>query len=80
MTTPSTISTFAWPRTESARAWPGVFPPSMDRATSGRADSAATFGEVVAVEAERYYAAGALGALVDQLRQAARAGRESPAR
>jgi hypothetical protein len=49
-TTPSTIPTFACPRIESARAWSGVFPPSMDKATSGRADSAAIFGEVVAVE------------------------------
>ena len=50
LTTPSTISTLARPRIERARAWSGVSPASMARATSGRADSAATFGEVVAVE------------------------------
>ena len=49
-TTPSTISTLACPRTDSARACSGVSPPSIDSATSGRAFSAATFGEVVAVE------------------------------
>jgi hypothetical protein len=49
-TRPSTISTLARPRTDSARACPGVSPPSTDSATSGRAFSAATFGEVVAVE------------------------------
>jgi hypothetical protein len=40
--TPSTISTLARPRIDSARAVPGVSPPSIVRATSGRADSALT--------------------------------------
>jgi len=40
----------ARPRTERARAPPGVSPVSMESATPGRADRAATFGEVSAVE------------------------------
>ena len=48
-TTPSTISTLARPRMDKARAPPGVSPASMETATSGRAERAATFGEVVAV-------------------------------
>jgi hypothetical protein len=48
--TPSTISTLARPRIERARAWSGASPTSIVRATSGRADSAVTLGEVVAVE------------------------------
>src|SRR4029453_12164955 len=47
---PSTISTLARPRIDRDRAWSGVSPTSMVKATSGRADSAATLGELGAVE------------------------------
>jgi hypothetical protein len=49
-TTPSTTSTLAFPRIDRLRAPSGVLPASIAGATSGRADSAANFGVVVAVE------------------------------
>ena len=48
--TPLTIYMRAVPRTESALAVLGRSPVSMLSATSGRADSAVTFGELAAVD------------------------------
>ena len=48
--TPATVSIEAMPRMSSDFAPPGESPLSMASATFGRDDSAATFGEVVAVQ------------------------------
>ena len=47
---PSTISMLARPRIDRDRACSGVSPTSMVKATSGGTESAATFGELGAVE------------------------------
>ena len=49
-TSPSTMATSARPLTDSERASSGVLPVSMDSETSGRSDSDASFGELVAVD------------------------------
>jgi hypothetical protein len=48
--TPSTVSSCASPRTRRLFAAAGVSPTSIVIATFGRADSACTFGDVVAVQ------------------------------